>query len=93
VLATYPPAVGTDFRLKRLQRREAERLGRLLREAREKAGLTQGELAARLGRPQQYLSSAELGRQRVDLWELVRICRAIGVPVRDLVMRYERDAP
>jgi transcriptional regulator with XRE-family HTH domain len=85
--------VATDPRLKRLQRQEAERLGVLLREAREKAGLTQGEMAQRLGRPQQYVSAAELGRQRLDLWELVRICRAIGVPLSDVIKRYEREAP
>jgi transcriptional regulator with XRE-family HTH domain len=85
--------VATDPRVKHLQRQEAERLGGLLREAREKAGLTQGYMAERLGRPQQYVSAAELGRQRLDLWELVRICRAIGVPLADVVRRYEREAP
>jgi transcriptional regulator with XRE-family HTH domain len=84
--------VATDPRVKRRQRQEAERLGRLLRDAREKAGLKQDEVAEQLGRPQQYLSAAELGRQRLDLWELLQICRVIGVPVGDVVRRYEREA-
>jgi transcriptional regulator with XRE-family HTH domain len=85
--------VASDPRAKRLQRREAERLGGMLREAREKAGITQSELAHRLARPQQYISAAELGRQRLDLWELVRFCRAVEVSVGELVGRYERLAP
>jgi DNA-binding XRE family transcriptional regulator len=64
--------VATDPRVKRRQRQEAERLGQLLHDAREKAGLTQDEVAEQLGRPQQYLSAAELGRQRLDLWELLQ---------------------
>jgi transcriptional regulator with XRE-family HTH domain len=84
--------VPTDPRVKRRQRQGAERLGRLLRDAREKAGLTQDAVAEQLGRPHQYLSAAELGRQRLDLGELLQICGVIGVPVGDVIRRYELRA-
>jgi transcriptional regulator with XRE-family HTH domain len=51
----------------------------LLIEAREKAGLSQAELAARFGRTEQLVSSYETGARLLDLGEFVAICRAIGV--------------
>ncbi len=41
-----------------------------LREARQAAGLTQVEVAAKLGRPQSYVSKCESGERRVDVVEL-----------------------
>ena len=51
--------------------------GRLLAEAREAAGLSQSELARRLGRSQPYVWKIENGRQRVDLLEAVRYLDAV----------------
>ena len=41
-----------------------------LREARIQAGLTQTEVAVRLGKPQSYVSKCETGERRVDVVEL-----------------------
>lgn len=41
-----------------------------LKRARVDAGLTQVEIAARLGRPQTWVSKCELGERRVDFVEL-----------------------
>ncbi len=41
-----------------------------LREARRAAGLTQAEVAARLRRPQSFVSKCESGERRVDVVEL-----------------------
>jgi len=41
-----------------------------LRQARKEAGLTQVEVAARLGKPQSFVSKCESGERRVDVVEL-----------------------
>ena len=46
-----------------------------LREARHDAGLTQVQVAARLGQPQNYVSRCESGDRRVDLVELLEFAR------------------
>jgi len=54
-------------------------------EAREAAGLTQTELARRLGKPQSYISKIETGERRIDLVELVELLEAIPVDVRSFI--------
>ena len=49
-----------------------------LRRARLDAGLTQVEVAARLGRPQTWVSKCELGERRVDFVELEDWAAACG---------------
>ena len=46
------------------------RLLRVLRQVREKAGLTQIQLAKKLGKPQSFVSKYETGERRLDLLEL-----------------------
>ncbi|HEX3666841.1 MAG TPA: helix-turn-helix transcriptional regulator [Rhizomicrobium sp.] len=53
-------------------------VGKRLETARKKAGVTQVELAKRLGKPQSFVSSYESGQRRVDLLEFASIVRAIG---------------
>jgi transcriptional regulator with XRE-family HTH domain len=47
--------------------------------AREAAGLSQEELAKRMGWDQTYVSKIERGVRRVDVIELIGICEAIGI--------------
>jgi transcriptional regulator with XRE-family HTH domain len=42
-------------------------------------------LAARLGRPQSYISKIETGDRRVDLVEILDICRSLGVRLEAVV--------
>jgi transcriptional regulator with XRE-family HTH domain len=65
-------------------------MGRLLRELRQAKGMRQADVAARLGRPQQYVANVEAGGQRLDLWELRRVCEALGVELTDFIRRFER---
>jgi transcriptional regulator with XRE-family HTH domain len=64
--------------------RYVELIGRL-RRARQGRGVQQSELAARLGRPQSYVSKIETGERRLDLVELLDICRALDVPLEAIV--------
>ena len=52
---------------------------RLLVNARRDAGLRQVDLAARLGKPQSFVSKLERGERRIDVVELIVVVRAIGV--------------
>lgn len=50
----------------------------VLRQTRERAGLKQEELAARIGRDQSHISLIEGSQRRLDLVEFMRIARALG---------------
>ncbi|MEX2578846.1 MAG: helix-turn-helix transcriptional regulator [Verrucomicrobiales bacterium] len=62
----------------------SERFRDLLRQARIDAGLTQVELADRLGKLQSYVSKAELGERRLDFLETLDFCVACGKDVAEL---------
>lgn len=47
-------------------------------QARKDAGLTQVELAERLGQRQTFVSKYELGERRLDVAEFIEISKAIG---------------
>ena len=64
-----------------------------LRQAREEAGLTQEDLAARLGESQSFVSKCERGERRMDLVELGEFCKAMGITLEKFVRRFERKAP
>lgn len=49
----------------------------LLIAARETAGLTQSDVAIRLGRPQSFVSKYETGERRLDVLEFLQICRVL----------------
>ncbi|MGD0265861.1 MAG: helix-turn-helix transcriptional regulator [Candidatus Methylomirabilota bacterium] len=49
-----------------------------LREARREAGLTQAVVAAKLHRPQSFVSKCESGERRVDVVELIEFARLYG---------------
>lgn len=68
---------------------EYQVLLRLLREARERSGVTQVELARTLGQTQSYVSKIELGDRRIDLIQLRTILAALGVGLADFVARLE----
>jgi len=44
-------------------------------QARKEAGLTQVEVAKRLGRPNSFISKCELGERRVDVVELQQLAQ------------------
>ena len=60
-----------------------------LRETRLAAGLTQQDLARRLGQSQSFVSKCERGERRVDVIELRAFCLAFGVSFPTFVRRLE----
>ncbi|WP_312404522.1 helix-turn-helix transcriptional regulator [Brevundimonas sp.] len=58
---------------------EHRHLVAVLIEARQAAGLTQAELAAKVGKDQSFVSIIERGQRRVDVLEFVALARAMGV--------------
>ena len=67
-------------------------LRELLREARTAQGLTQAELAKRLGKPQSYISKTESGERRLDFVETREFCLACGQSFSDFVTRFEQKS-
>ena len=57
----------------------------VLRSARQLAGLTQGDIAKRLGKPQSYVSKLERGERRIDVIEFIDFIEVSGFdPVASL---------
>ncbi len=71
-------------------RKQQKALLSALRELRARAGLTQVQMAERLGKPQPFVSYYESGARRLDLLELRQVCRVAGVSLSDLVTRFEQ---
>ena len=64
-------------------------LRQVLKSIRTDAGLTQQQLAERLGVPQSFISKYESGERRLDLVELRDICKALGISLSAFVKRFE----
>ena len=60
-------------------------LMQVLRETRQKAGLTQAELAARLHRPQSWVAKIEGGERRLDVVELAEVSQALEIDPAKLI--------
>ena len=76
---------------KSLFTREYKTFCRLLQESRKESGLSQVELASRLRETQSEVSKFERGERRLDLVQLQRWCKALGVSLADFVRRFEEQ--
>jgi transcriptional regulator with XRE-family HTH domain len=65
-------------------------LGEVMVRVRERAGLKQADVAARLGLPASYLSKIENGTRRLDVIELIHIAEALDADPADIVRELER---
>lgn len=75
---------------KTLRSRAHATLTAQLRRAREAAGLTQTEVAGRLGRPQSYVAKTESGERRLDVVEFVAFARALEADPAAMVREVDR---
>lgn len=58
---------------------EYRKLTAILLDARNAAGLTQQEVADRLGKPQSYVAKVERNERRIDVVEFIALAKALGV--------------
>jgi transcriptional regulator with XRE-family HTH domain len=65
-------------------------LGGILREAREKAGLSQEQLAFRAGLDRTYISQLENDRKSPTVQTLFRLCEAMKASPATVIARLER---
>lgn len=68
---------------------QREKLLLLLKEIRQKRGVTQVELAEKLGVPQSFVSKYESGERSLDILELRQICQHIGISFDNFVLHLE----
>jgi len=66
-------------------------LGRVLVRARERAGLKQSEVAARLALPASYLSKVENGTRRLDVIEFIQIAQAMGSDPAEIIRELRKE--
>jgi transcriptional regulator with XRE-family HTH domain len=61
----------------------------LLRSIRKTANLSQNELAVRLGKPQSFVSKYESGERRLDMLEIMQICKAVNISLVEFSKQLE----
>lgn len=67
------------------------RLRQLLVEARERAGLTQTQVAQQLQRAQSFVSKYELGERKLDVIDFVNVCVCLDVDPGDILRQVIRS--
>jgi transcriptional regulator with XRE-family HTH domain len=76
---------------KSIYSREYEIFLRRLRAARRAAGLTQAQLAERVGQTQSFVSKCERGERRLDIVETRAFCFAIGISFTRFLAAFEKE--
>jgi transcriptional regulator with XRE-family HTH domain len=71
-------------------RKQQKALLSLLKDLRREAGLRQVDMAAKLGKPQAFVSYYESGARRLDLLELRQVCEILGISLVAFVRRFEK---
>jgi transcriptional regulator with XRE-family HTH domain len=72
---------------KSVHTKEYKALRAELRAARERAGLSQRDLAAKLGVPHSWVAKVEAGERRIDVVELMWVASACGDNASRIVSR------
>ncbi|KAF1708652.1 transcriptional regulator [Pseudoxanthomonas sacheonensis] len=75
--------------MKSIYERSYRTLLSVLVQARKDAGLTQQQLADKLGRPQSFVSKTENGERRIDVVEFLELCRLVGADPHNVLRRIE----
>ena len=88
--------IGQDLHItcavkKNIRLNQQKKLLVLLRGVRVEAGLTQSELASRLGTDQTFISKYESGERRLDVLELREVCQVIGIDFVAFIRKLDKD--
>lgn len=67
---------------------KARRYHITLRRIRLRSGLTQAQVADLVGESQSYVSKYENGEQRLDLYEIEKICNSMDVSLLEFIRMY-----
>ncbi|TVP71692.1 MAG: XRE family transcriptional regulator [Rhodobacteraceae bacterium] len=62
-------------------------------EARCAAGMSQAQLAKKLGKPASFVGKYELGERRLDVIEFMVVLKVLGQDVADLISPIAADLP
>lgn len=73
------------------QRHMYESLQKALVEARQSKGLTQTEIAVRLGKPQSFVSKYESGERRLDVVEFIEVCQVLSIKPNSILNKIDND--
>lgn len=69
----------------------AEAFGRVLRELRKDAGLTQEQLGLEAGMQRNFISLMELGQKQPTITSIIRLSQALQRPAGDIVALVEEE--
>ena len=70
---------------------EYERFRQMLIEARKERGLTQVDIATRLGKPQSFVSKYERGERRLDVVEFLEVAKALAIDPKAVIDKLGTD--
>lgn len=73
-----------------LRTKRYEVLQDILKEARNDLKLNQKQVAARIGRPQTYISDIETGVRRIDTVEFLRLAKALKLDPAKTIAKVNR---
>lgn len=65
----------------------------LLVSARKESGLTQEQIAERLGKPQSFISKYERGERRLDFSEFIELADVLGIDIAIFINNYRAALP
>ena len=68
---------------------EKRKLRTILRQIRQEANVRQIDLAAKLAKPQSFISKYESGEQTLDFFEVKEVCEALNISMHDFIKRLE----
>lgn len=78
--------------MRNMSDRNLQRFGARVRAERERAGISQEELADRAGLHRTYIGGIERGERNLGLTNICRIAHALGVPPATLLIDIGRRA-